>query len=285
MALAAVVHPDRSERPADVADVGLVKTGGTPSAAAAPASVVCRPRPYRSTSFPCCSVNGSTFGARRRRSPGRRLRPGGTARRACGRLGTSRLFSVHAAPFDAPLCGLIQRSAYQPPQSLATPKAPPPAGRSVCRDVIHGDHPDHPMVLIHDRQHHQVVVGHLRATSGRSASVPHRLRLPLGDLLGASAARPQQRHHLHDPTACPRCSCATPRAGCRGRCRWSRCFAPMPRRSSREIAEHEPVWVGTDADLPDVARTMTDYNLVMLPVLDEDHRMVGGDRPSTTSSS
>ena len=42
-----------------------------------------------------------------------------------------------------------------------------------------------------------------------------------------------------------------------------------------EVAEHEPVWVGTDADLPDVARTMTDYNLVMLPVLDEDHRMVG----------
>jgi CBS domain-containing protein len=42
-----------------------------------------------------------------------------------------------------------------------------------------------------------------------------------------------------------------------------------------EVAEHEPVWVGTDADLPEVARTMTDYNLVMLPVLDGDERMVG----------
>jgi Mg/Co/Ni transporter MgtE len=42
-----------------------------------------------------------------------------------------------------------------------------------------------------------------------------------------------------------------------------------------EIAEHEPVWVRTGADLPEVARTMTDYNLVMLPVLDEDERMVG----------
>jgi CBS domain-containing protein len=42
-----------------------------------------------------------------------------------------------------------------------------------------------------------------------------------------------------------------------------------------EVAEHEPVSVGTDADLPEVARTMTDYNLVMLPVLDEKERMVG----------
>jgi Mg/Co/Ni transporter MgtE len=42
-----------------------------------------------------------------------------------------------------------------------------------------------------------------------------------------------------------------------------------------EIAEHEPESVGTDADLPEVARTMTDYNLVMLAVVDEDERMVG----------
>ena len=41
------------------------------------------------------------------------------------------------------------------------------------------------------------------------------------------------------------------------------------------LAEHEPVSVRTDADLPEVARTMTDYNLVMLPVLDEEERMVG----------
>ncbi len=48
-----------------------------------------------------------------------------------------------------------------------------------------------------------------------------------------------------------------------------------PQTPLEEIAEHEPVWVRTDADLPEVARTMTDYNLVMLPVLDEDERMVG----------
>jgi CBS domain-containing protein len=42
-----------------------------------------------------------------------------------------------------------------------------------------------------------------------------------------------------------------------------------------EIAEHEPESVGTDADLPEVARAMTDYNLVMLAVVDEDERMVG----------
>jgi CBS domain-containing protein len=42
-----------------------------------------------------------------------------------------------------------------------------------------------------------------------------------------------------------------------------------------EIAEHEPVWVATDVEVPEVARMMTDYNLVMLPVLDEQERMVG----------
>ncbi|HEY3828481.1 MAG TPA: CBS domain-containing protein [Solirubrobacteraceae bacterium] len=42
-----------------------------------------------------------------------------------------------------------------------------------------------------------------------------------------------------------------------------------------DVAEHEPESVPTDADLPEVARTMTDYNLVMLPVLDEERRVVG----------
>jgi len=42
-----------------------------------------------------------------------------------------------------------------------------------------------------------------------------------------------------------------------------------------EVTEQEPESVHTDADLPEVARTMTDYNLVMLPVVDEQERVVG----------
>ncbi len=48
-----------------------------------------------------------------------------------------------------------------------------------------------------------------------------------------------------------------------------------PERTVEEAAEHEPVSVSTDADLPEVARLMTDYNLVMLPVLDGDGKVVG----------
>jgi CBS domain-containing protein len=48
-----------------------------------------------------------------------------------------------------------------------------------------------------------------------------------------------------------------------------------PGAALEDLAEHEPVSVKTGADLPEVARTMTDYNLVMLPVLDEDERVVG----------
>ena len=63
---------------------------------------------------------------------------------------------------------------------------------------------------------------------------------------------------------------------CRARCAGdSGSCAPIRRVSLREIAEHEPVSVRVDADLPEVARTMTDYNLVMLAVVDEDGRMVG----------
>jgi CBS domain-containing protein len=46
--------------------------------------------------------------------------------------------------------------------------------------------------------------------------------------------------------------------------------APLER-----LVEHEPVALGTGADLPEVARAMADYNLVMLPVLDDEERMVG----------
>jgi len=41
------------------------------------------------------------------------------------------------------------------------------------------------------------------------------------------------------------------------------------------IVQREPEFVSTDADLPEVARMMTDYNLVMLPVVDSEERMVG----------
>jgi CBS domain-containing protein len=48
-----------------------------------------------------------------------------------------------------------------------------------------------------------------------------------------------------------------------------------PEAPLSEVAEQEPESVHTDADLPEVARTMTDYNLTMLPVVDEAQRVVG----------
>jgi CBS domain-containing protein len=42
-----------------------------------------------------------------------------------------------------------------------------------------------------------------------------------------------------------------------------------------DVAELQPESVHTDADLPEVARTMTDYNLVVLPVVDEQRHLVG----------
>ncbi|MFI5004840.1 MAG: magnesium transporter MgtE N-terminal domain-containing protein [Solirubrobacterales bacterium] len=48
-----------------------------------------------------------------------------------------------------------------------------------------------------------------------------------------------------------------------------------PQAPLATVAEEEPESVHTDADLPEVARTMTDYNLVTLPVVDEQLRLVG----------
>jgi CBS domain-containing protein len=42
-----------------------------------------------------------------------------------------------------------------------------------------------------------------------------------------------------------------------------------------DLIRREPTSVHTDADLPEVARVMTDYNLTQLPVVDENDRMVG----------
>ncbi len=48
-----------------------------------------------------------------------------------------------------------------------------------------------------------------------------------------------------------------------------------PQASLAKVAEEEPESVHTDADLPEVARTMTDYNLAALPVVDEQQHVVG----------
>jgi Mg/Co/Ni transporter MgtE len=48
-----------------------------------------------------------------------------------------------------------------------------------------------------------------------------------------------------------------------------------PDAALADVLQREPLSVHTDADLPEVARLMTDYNLTTLPVVDEDQRMVG----------
>ncbi|MDE3070305.1 MAG: magnesium transporter [Acidobacteriota bacterium] len=48
-----------------------------------------------------------------------------------------------------------------------------------------------------------------------------------------------------------------------------------PERRLGELVEREPVSVGTGADVTQVARMMTDYDLMLLPVVDEEDRVVG----------
>jgi Mg/Co/Ni transporter MgtE len=48
-----------------------------------------------------------------------------------------------------------------------------------------------------------------------------------------------------------------------------------PKALLAELAIANPPSVSAEADIPEVARLMTDYNLVSLPVLDADGRPIG----------
>lgn len=52
-------------------------------------------------------------------------------------------------------------------------------------------------------------------------------------------------------------------------------FQASPRARLGTIAEPDPVRVATDADLTEVAVRMTDFNLVVMPVVDADDRLLG----------
>jgi Mg/Co/Ni transporter MgtE len=48
-----------------------------------------------------------------------------------------------------------------------------------------------------------------------------------------------------------------------------------PEQTLEAIADSSPPSVGAEAEVPEVARLMTDYNLISLPVVDADGRPIG----------
>jgi Mg/Co/Ni transporter MgtE len=42
-----------------------------------------------------------------------------------------------------------------------------------------------------------------------------------------------------------------------------------------DVSDTDPVRVGPDTDVPDVAVLMTDYNLITIPVVDDERRLLG----------
>jgi Mg/Co/Ni transporter MgtE len=42
-----------------------------------------------------------------------------------------------------------------------------------------------------------------------------------------------------------------------------------------DVSDTDPVRVGPDTDMPDVAVLMTDYNLITIPVVDDERRLLG----------
>ena len=48
-----------------------------------------------------------------------------------------------------------------------------------------------------------------------------------------------------------------------------------PTLTIEALADPHPVHVHADADLAEITRAMADYNLLVLPVLDHDHRQIG----------
>lgn len=52
------------------------------------------------------------------------------------------------------------------------------------------------------------------------------------------------------------------------------CQSP-PQATMRQLAHPEPVHVHPEADLTEITRAMAAYNLLMLPVLDQDDALIG----------
>jgi Mg/Co/Ni transporter MgtE len=42
-----------------------------------------------------------------------------------------------------------------------------------------------------------------------------------------------------------------------------------------EVSDTDPIRVGADTDITDVAVLMTDYNLITIPVVDDERRLLG----------
>ena len=48
-----------------------------------------------------------------------------------------------------------------------------------------------------------------------------------------------------------------------------------PRTRLSEVCDDDPVRIGADTDVVDVAVLMSDYNLITIPVVDENRTMIG----------
>ncbi len=63
--------------------------------------------------------------------------------------------------------------------------------------------------------------------------------------------------------------------GWRGGASWSACSRPTGPRPLAAVCDDDPVRVGADTDVVDVAVLMSDYNLITVPVVDERRMMLG----------
>ena len=107
---------------------------------------------------------------------------------------------------------------------------------------------------------------------------PDGRRLPRGGLRRPGprrAGRGGRRGQRCSQRRSPACTASTSAAGCAGWPRWSPWCSPTRPPPVSEIYDDDPVRVGADTDVVDVAVLMSDYNLITIPVVDERRKMIG----------
>jgi CBS domain-containing protein len=77
------------------------------------------------------------------------------------------------------------------------------------------------------------------------------------------------------PEALTSVHCIDERGRLRGVARLVSLVQSDPETPIRDIYDHDPVRVGADTDVVDVAVLMSDYNLITIPVVDERRKMIG----------
>lgn len=123
-----------------------------------------------------------------------------------------------------------------------------------------------------EREDIRRLAGYAEGTAGSIMTSDYAL---LNEALSAAQAIEKLRHEAPDKETIYRAYVTSPDRRLVGAVRLQDLILAAPRTLVRELMEEDPVFVAVDEDQEEVARKISRYDVLALPVVDGDHRIVG----------